>query len=103
MAAQSMKLSRTNILAGTVFALVLCAIPASAQLIFSGFGTGAGFTLNTNGTGPAPTISGGALTITTDVNNEARSIFYNTPVAYGAFTAGFTYQVSGPNKAADGV
>jgi hypothetical protein len=81
--------------------LALLSAPAGAQVI-SGL-DGTGFTLNTNGIGPVPTISGGVLTVTTDIHDEARSVFYDTPVAYSAFTASFVYQASGPNKAADGV
>jgi hypothetical protein len=95
-----MKAVRRSILGTGIFALLLGATPAFAQTLINGFGNGAGFTLNSNGA--LPTISGGALTITTNSGDEARSVFYDTPVAAAPFTAQFIYQASG-SKDADGI
>jgi hypothetical protein len=50
-----------------------------------------------NGTPPGnpsyvPSVNGNVLTITTAVNNEATSFFFDTPMYIGAFQAKFTYQ-----------
>jgi hypothetical protein len=95
-----MKLVRLSTIGGSVFALALFATTAKAQVTINGFGNGAGFTLNSNGT--LPTISSGTLTITTNNGDEARSAIYDTPVAAQPFTAQFTYQASG-SKDADGI
>ncbi len=95
-----MKAVRISILVGGVFVLALAATRATAQITINGFGNGAGFTFNSNGA--QPTISSGTLTITTNSSNEARSVFYDTPVTAGAFAAQFTYQASG-SKDADGI
>ncbi len=66
----------------------------SQSTTYSGFGgNGSGWTLNTNGTG-LPTIVNDVLTITTGVGNQARSVWNNTKVPIGSFTASFNYRVS---------
>ncbi len=65
----------------------------------SGFGgNGAGWTVNNAGITSTP-IAGDVLTLTDGANNEARSAFFNTPVAIhsgnAGFVATFTYQMSG--------
>ncbi len=92
--------------------LLAAAGPATADI--SGFGNGVGYTLtgytqddlgniiNTT----APTISNGALTITTAAAGEARAAFFNTPQTIHNFTATFTFQMdpssSGPLGPSDG-
>jgi hypothetical protein len=46
---------------------------------------------NNNGTAPAITADSKTLTITTASNSEASSAWFNVPVTYQNFTAGFTY------------
>lgn len=72
-----------------------------AEASFTGFGTGAGFTLNGQMNG-APTISNGVLTLTDGFGSETRSAFYNTAQSITSFTAQFTYQDVG-GGGADGV
>ena len=67
----------------------------------SGFGDGASYTLtgytqDANGNitdNSAPTITSGALTITTAGAGEARAAFFNTPQSISSFTASFTFQM----------
>lgn len=72
--------------------------PARGDIM--GFGDGSAYTLNSIST-PAPSISGGTLTLTTDGGAfQAASAFYDTRQSTGSFTAVFTYQASG---VADGI
>jgi|GEM_PF-4527083 len=102
--------------------VVLLALAATAVLSvagtgfadISGFGSGSGYTLtgytqdafgNITDTN-APTITSGALTITTASAGEARAAFFNTPQSISSFTASFTFQMdptsSGPLGSSDG-
>lgn len=74
---------------------------AGAQTIIAGFGNGAGFAFNTNGT--LPLLSGGVLTITQGGFSETRSVFFQLPLNIGQFTAQFTYQGTPGFGMADGI
>lgn len=81
-------------------AAIIMAAPVQAQI--SGFDSGS-YTLNTNGQGDPASISGGDLNLTTAVNNEANSAWYNTPQNASAFTTSFTWTRTDANQyAADG-
>ena len=67
-------------------------------LAVSGFNNGTGWT--TNGFGGAPAFSGGTLTLLDGGGPEARSAWYDFPVATGGFSASFIYTAHGT---ADGV
>ena len=95
-------MTRRMMVAGlTALASLLGSPGARVEASFTGFGTGAGFTLNGQMNG-APTISGGVLTLTDGFGSETRSVFYNTAQAINRFTAQFTYQDVG-GGGADGV
>ncbi len=72
-------------------AALLALAGARVEASFTGFGTGAGFTLNGDAVGN-PTIANGALTLTNGLGSEARSAFFNTAQDVTRFTAQFTYQ-----------
>jgi hypothetical protein len=83
----------------TVLFFVIACQPARGDIL--GFGNGSGYTLNSNISSTAPSISNGTLTLTTNgVPNQASSAFFNTPQSTGSFTAVFTYQGVGT---ADGI
>ncbi len=63
---------------------------SSATINYSDFSSTAGLTANGFG-GTAPTSSG-QLVMTDSQNNEARSVFYNTPVPFDHFTTHFSYK-----------
>ena len=71
----------------------------------SGFGgNGTGWTINRNDTvAAATTIASNVLTLTTNDNGEARSVFYNQPVFVGhSFSSSFTYHSASDGAPADG-
>ena len=77
------------------------AMLSSASINYSDFSSIGGLT--TNGfAGDAPT-SGGQLVLTDSQLNEARSVFYTTPVPFDHFTTHFTYQVNAGSNPADGL
>ena len=47
-----------------------------------------------NGVNGSASVSGGTATLTNDTQNQSGSVFYNTPVPTGPFTASFTLQQS---------
>ena len=61
----------------------------------SGFASATGFTLD-----GGATVTGGALQLTDGGNNEARAIWYSTPLNVQQFTTDFTFQITpaGPNS-----
>ena len=61
----------------------------------SGFASSTGFTLD-----GGATVTGGALQLTDGGNNEARAIWYSTPLNIQQFTTDFTFQITpaGPNS-----
>jgi hypothetical protein len=72
----------------------LLAACGMARADIAGISSGA-FTLNSNGAGPVPSISGGVLTLSNDsVPGKATSAIDNTQQSISAFTATFTYQES---------
>jgi hypothetical protein len=83
---------RKGIIAGVLFAAsVVMTGPARADIIGFG-GNGTGFTLNKGGSGDGPSVASDVLTLTTQMNSEGNSIFFNTPQTYSPFLANFTYQ-----------
>ncbi len=81
-------------------------VPAHADV--TGFGTGTGFTLTKGQANTAgPSIANGVLTLTSGVNNQGNSTFFNTKQNINAFNVSFTYtDVGGTGNAsstADGV
>ena len=61
----------------------------------NGFTSATGFTLD-----GGATVTGGALQLTDGGNNEARAIWYSTPLNIQQFTTDFTFQITppGPNS-----
>ena len=61
----------------------------------NGFASATGFTLD-----GGATVTGGALQLTDGGNNEARAIWYSTPLNIQQFTTDFTFQITpaGPNS-----
>jgi hypothetical protein len=57
----------------------------------SGFPSATGFTLD-----GGATVTGGALQLTDGGNNEARAIWYSTPLNIQQFTTDFTFQITPP-------
>ena len=76
----------------TIAFCVIAWQPARGDI--TGFGDGSGYTLNHN-VNATPSISSGALTLTTGAASQSASAFYDTPQSTGSFTAVFTYQVGG--------
>ncbi len=67
-----------------------------------GLRSGDGWTTNKNNVGNPPVFGAGKVQVTDDVSDEHNTVFYLSPqVVTGAWTATFTFQVSG-TKMADG-
>ena len=75
--------------AAAAMALTL-GLSSGARADISGFGDGTGFQINNGGAGAA-SISGGTLSLTTNVGGQASSVFNLTPQSIGNFTSSFTY------------
>jgi hypothetical protein len=89
--------SKKHWLTGAVLALSIS--PAIARGDILGFDNFFGFTLNQLDGDAAPTISPGAIRLTSASSGQRRSLFYNTPQSIAAFTAKFTYRTTAGNVA----
>lgn len=63
---------------------------SSATISYPDFSSTTGLTAN--GFGSTPPTSGGELVMTDSQQNEARSVFYDTPVPFDHFTTHFSYR-----------
>ena len=73
---------------------------SAASISYTNFSSLSGLTAN--GFGSASPTSNGQLLMTDSQQNEARSVFYNTPVPFDHFTTHFTYRAD-PGSSADGL
>jgi hypothetical protein len=85
---------RGSILAPVALAFLILPFTACADI--GGFGDFSQYTVNQSDGSAGPTISNGAIHLTTRSPFEDRSIFFNTPQSIGSFTASFTYQALNP-------
>lgn len=88
-----------------VVALVVCAVGSRSSIAATiSFGNGSGFAQNARDNGvlvASPSlISNGSLALTTAVNSQTRSVYYNTRLPTANWTASFTYQYGGTTTAA---
>ena len=74
---------------------VVAGSPSVTNATLSGFNGGTNWTVNTTGV-TTPAFNGNTLTLTDNVGNEARSVFFNTPQSVASnFAIGFTYTATG--------
>jgi fibronectin-binding autotransporter adhesin len=74
---------------------VVAGSPSVTNATLSGFNGGTNWTVNGNSV-TTPAFNGNTLTLTDNVGNESRSVFFNTPQSVaGSFALGFTYTATG--------
>ena len=85
---------RQGLLIAVLFTASIAITGSAHADILSFGGNGTGYTLNKGGdpASDGPSVTGDVLTLTTKVNSEANSAFFNTPQTYSPFVANFTYQ-----------